>query len=154
MTTTLGQHRAPQHATRHARGPDPRIHRSSEGIWMAGSSPAMTQAEPLVLYPYPEHRHGRCRAVAGNVAVQPVAAQRAFDPEAAGHLVNEIARDRVDLVAAAVALIVERTPGEFADGREPAAEIVIGLHGIDVRQHTGDAGHRGLVDRGGGIKPR
>src|SRR5450631_3430751 len=131
MTTTLGQHGAPQHATRYVRGLDLRIHRSSQETFFRRDE--WPQAEPLVLHPYPEHRHGRRRAVAGNIALQPVAAQRAFDPEAAGHLVNEIARDRVDPVAPAVALIVERTPGEFSNGREPAAEIVIGLHGIDVR---------------------
>src|SRR6266702_3297869 len=94
----------------------------------------------LVLYPHPDHRYRRRRAVAGKVGVEPVAAQGALDPQAAVYLVDQIARDRVDLVAAAVALIVERAPGEFSDGREPAAKIVIGFHGVSVRQHAGDAG--------------
>src|SRR5258705_11322030 len=86
-----------------------------------------------------KHRYRRRGAVAGDVGIEPVAAQRALDPEVAGHLVDQVARDRVDLVAAAVALVVERTPGELSDGSEPAAEIVIGFHGVDVPQHGGDA---------------
>ena len=39
---------------------------------------------------------------------------------------------------------------EFADGCQPAAEIVVHLRGIEMRQHAGDADHRSLVDRGGG----
>src|SRR3984893_11387590 len=108
----------------------------------------------LVLQPHPEHDHGRIGAVAGEVGVEPVAAQRALDPEVAVQLVDQVAGERVDLVAAHVALVVERTPGEFADSGEPATEIVIDFDGVDMRQYAGATRQRGLVDRGGGVESR
>ena len=60
----------------------------------------------LILQPHPEHHHGRPRARARLVGVEDVAAQRALDPEVAGHLVDQVALDRVGLVVAAVALVV------------------------------------------------
>ena len=44
----------------------------------------------------PEHHDRRRRAVAGKVGIQPVAAQRALDPEIAVHLVDQVAGHRVD----------------------------------------------------------
>src|ERR1700754_395890 len=107
----------------------------------------------LVLHPHPEHHYRRCRTGARDVGGEDVPAQRALDPEVAGHLVNQVALDRIDLVVTDIALVVHRAVGEFSDGGKPAAEIVIDLAGVEVRQHTRRTWQRGLVDRCGGIEP-
>src|SRR5450432_150826 len=86
------------------RGLDPRIHQYSREaflrrLWIAGSSPAMTSSRgeaPLILQPHPEHHHRRRRTRSDNVGVQNIPAQAALDPEIAGHLVNQVALERID----------------------------------------------------------
>lgn len=53
--------------------------------------PTRGRAKKLMLQPHPKHHHRRVGAVAGDVGVEPVAAQRALDPEVAAHLVDQIA---------------------------------------------------------------
>src|SRR3569833_3526282 len=55
----------------------------------------------LVLQPHPEHDDRASRARAGDVRIQHVTSQRALQPEITGHPVDQIAFERVGLVAAA-----------------------------------------------------